>query len=227
MKTFVADLNTEIEPIENFIYSGLEDQVSNVFKCTALFAQGTDKKKVFEAAVGSVPYPRATLSINSIDEDAESFNSKALALQRVNVGLSQDGRVVKQVSVLPVLLPITLEYVTKDVRDLSLFANRLHFSRHLGSLNFNVQYGRTVFSVRVLGDGSVPLPQREAELDTVQEYIVTTNLSVRSFISSEIATEIEVISDIEVTGFVGSDERSDEATIKDPTAEFWKFRTSE
>lgn len=219
-KTFNTTLNDELVPVEDFIYTGLEKQWSSVFGGVAAIVQSTDKKKVLQERMGGeLQYPYTSFTITSIAEVEGRGNQKFAALHGTPVALSRDGSTFKRVGFLPVEVTLNAELVTNNFQQLSRLVNTWMFARIKGTLHFNVNYGRTAFSIRVQPSGTLSLPERQADNDTPQEYILTAEVALHSYISDILSVQADIVQEVEMDVALASEP----GTNLRGDVQFWKF----
>lgn len=193
-----------LQPIEHFVLEGLQKQLSRVFKCRFLLLQSTDKKPQLEKLRGEARNPSATASypfgfmvINSLNKVEDAYNQKAMVIQGQHVFKANENKAY-YATVLPIQMMVNVELYANSFTSVLKFANDWLFAPHLGTLHFNVSYGRTSYPVQVTTNTQLQIPQREAELDNVQEYLVTSDLTIRGWMSRARLAEQEIADKIEV-----------------------------
>lgn len=212
-----------VAPVEDIILSGLQRQFQQVFRCTFVVVQSTDKKAMLQQfrtdKTRPQTYPFGFLTITALNQVEDTYNVKALVLDGTQVFKASDNKSYRA-TIMPVQLQLNVEYFTNSFRDMKEFANTWMFAPKLGYLHFNVNYGRTSFPIQVTPSTSLSIPTREAELDQAQEYPVTTEITVRSFMSRSTLLETEVVTNIET-----SLRETDPTTFADAGGDnaFWSF----
>lgn len=220
---YAVNLSEGLVPIEDFIRTGLQKQVATLFSCSASWVQSSDKKRSIQGQSpdGKITYPFLVLTLTDVSEQDSSFNAKYLALSGQPVALGRDGKTYTRVSFVPVQCNVAVEYYSNNAMDLDRFTNKWFFARKLGHLNFNVKFGRTTFSIQVQCSSSLSIPVREANPGETQEYVITTQLSMNSYLSSDAVTS-DVLDEIQVSVAAATLE-NEAAAINDPNAQFWSF----
>lgn len=203
-----SGLNLTLEPIEEFVFKGLQQKISRVFETQTVWVTANDKVKTLQRMFGSenqegndvkVKYPYTFLTLGSVTESVDRGNTRASAMRGLsNVVPSTDGKRTFRVQYIPTDFSVSIEFVTNNFAQVKSFANRWLFAKKLGWFNFNVSYGRGSFSVSVSPEGSVQIPQREAELDTPAEYTVQASLTIGGYISLSTLVEQQVTNSLEI-----------------------------
>lgn len=198
-----SGINLTLDPVEKFVFDGLQSRFTEVFEAKSIWATSTDKTKVLQklfanpasgAAETQIRYPYAFLTLNTVATSEVRGNIKVMSLHGLSsVLLVDDQKRAFRVKVLPMDFAVTVEFVTNDFPEVLAFANKWMFARTGGWLRYNVQYGNAVFTVAVDLDGALQIPQREADLTNVQEYTVTATLTVQGFISFATLIEQQII----------------------------------
>ena len=197
-----ADDAVVIDPIETFIFTGLQQQFTRVFKGEFLIMQSSDKKQLLVkrrsvAEQNKRRYPFGFLIVSSINPVEDGYSTKAMVLAGNQVVKAADNLMYRAV-VMPVLLSFTVEAYFNSFRSMIDFSNSWMFAPKLGLLHFNVNYGSRSYPIQVTPSTSLSVPVREAELDAPQEYLLTSDITVRGFMSrstlmpTEIPTQLDV-----------------------------------
>lgn len=219
-KVFNTTLNDELVPVEDFVYTGLEKQWTSVFGGVAAIVQSTDKKRVLqEIAGGELQYPYTALTIASLAEIEGRGNTKFSALHGTPISLADDKTTYRRVGFLPLELTMNVEMTTNSFQQLNRLVNTWMFARIKGTLHFNVNYGRTSFSIRVHPSGSVSFPERQADNDSVQEYVLTSELSLHSYISDTESVQTDIIHEVQTELTLGAEPGKPASDTQ-----FWSFK---
>lgn len=220
-----AGLNLTLDPVEKFIFAGLQRQVLKVFEAKSVWTTSNDKIKALqqlfgqpsqEASEQNVTYPYVFLTLGSLAESTDRANANATAARGLpNVVPSSDARRSFRVSYLPIDFTVTFDYVTNNYADVIKFSKAWLFTRRKSLLNFSVTYGRSSFSVSVRPDNTVQIPPRESELEGAGEYTITQTLTVLGYVSE--ATLVEQ----QITTIVEADLALNDGTV------FWSTQSPE
>jgi len=195
----------KLQPIEEFIYSGFAKRYYQVFNAIPVMVTAFDKAKAVEKAFeGKVPtYPIGLITPVSIDQNIESYATNQLA--RRGLGSIIDNDSMYSVKLLPALLELEIEYRTlrfsgTDDSVLS-YIKRWLFARRIGSLKFNVDYGRLVFPIDVMPSSSnVAIPLRESTVEAETCYKIVTNITLKGYISEAELAQQGIVKKIVVNG---------------------------
>ncbi len=227
-----SGLNLNVEPIEVLILRGLQKKVGQLFQCTTLISQATDKKLVLSKLMernGGLTYPFLFLKMTSMEKNRDYAN-KAMMLNGSMVVMSDSAaEKAYRMHFLPVLLRMECSYFTNSATDVQKFANKWMFVQDAGWTPFSIMYGKTNFPIQMALDDNVSIPERDASLENTQEVVVTSNIQVRSFISQAALVETEIIRGTELVGFLGNASDGDSIrkmsqVSRDGTKAFWSFR---
>lgn len=220
-----AGLNLTLDPVEKFIFAGLQRQVLKVFEAKSVWTTSNDKIKALQQLFGqpsqeaselNVTYPYVYLTLGSLAEATDRGNINAASSRGLsNIVPSSDARRSFRVSYIPVDFSVTFDYITNNYSDVIKFSKAWLFARNKGMLNFDVTYGRGKFSVSVRPDSTVQIPPREAELEGSGEYTITQTLTILGYVSD--ATLVEQ----QVTTIVEADLALNDGTV------FWSTQSPE
>lgn len=196
-----SGLNLTLDPVEKFIFSGLQKQMLRVFGAPAVWVTSTDKVHAIKQFFGQrkVSYPYICIVLQSIAESDDRGNSKASALRGLPAVLANDMRRMYRVQYAQTDFRIGVELVTNSFEDVLKFSNRWMFSRKLGNIKFEVAYGSVSFGVGTMLDQDIQIPIREADPNNVTEYTVSTGMLVHGFMSNATLLEGQIKDTIEVT----------------------------
>jgi len=202
-----AGLNLTLEPVEKFIFAGLQSKVLRLFEAKSVWVTSNDKVKALQQLFGqpsqeaseiNVVYPYVFLALTSLAEATDRSNVNVAASRGLpNVVPASDGRRSFRLSYIPVDMSVTVEYITNNYADVIKFSKLWLFARHKGGLNFSVTYGRSSFSVSVRPDSTVQIPPRESELEGTGEYTVTQTLTIHGYLSESTLVEQQVTTSLE------------------------------
>lgn len=209
-------LNLTLNPIESFIFSGIQTRFLEVFEAKSIWATSSDKTKLLQRLFGSqgsgaaetnVTYPYAFLTLNTVSTSETRGSIKALSLYGIQTSVViEDQKRAYRVKVSPTDFSVAIEYVTNNYQNVLRYVNTWMFAREGGWLKFDVSYGNAQISVGIEMDANVTLPQREADLTNVQEYTVTSNLTILGYMSFSVLQEQQVIDTVQVSELLGTND---------------------
>jgi hypothetical protein len=181
----VSGLNLQLTPVENLIFDGLQRSFLRVFKTPAVWSTSTDKVKAIASLFNGHPirYPYAVLSLSSTSEAVDRFNVSNTARRGTTVVVSSDQKRSFRVQFIPVDFEVSVEFYSNSYQNLLTFSNEWLFARRLGWLKFEVAYGSKSFSIGIEQEPNLSIPQREADPNESQEYLLTTILKIVGHIS--------------------------------------------
>lgn len=210
-----SGINQTLDPIEKFVFDGLQKRFTEVFEAKSIWATSSDKTKLLQKLFGNpasgaaevqIQYPYAFLNLGTGMPSDIRGNIKYMSLHGLSAVLMvDDQKRAYRVKLQATDFTVTIEYVTNSYADVLKYANRWMFARTGGWLRYNVQYGNSVLTVATDLDGTVQFPQREADLTNVQEYTVTTTLTLQGFMSFATLMEQQVIDTVVITPQLGAE----------------------
>lgn len=224
-----------VDSLQDYHFKGLQERFMTRLKLpSAWVSNQAEKSRIIaelfssngsagQAQPGVVQYPYALFTLQSIAEDPERGNMRSMAKRGSPVMVTTDRRRYLMVHYAPVVYRVQVEYVTNSLAHLKGFTRALLLARLQGWFNFNIAYGRTSFTVRVLVDGDVSMPQREDRAQGAAEFALQTNFQMKGFIDLPDLTEGEVISEIGTEIFV---QREGMENSTNGAVSAWKFPSS-
>lgn len=209
-----AGLNLTLDPVEKFIFKGMQRRFLEVFEAKAIWVTSTDKVKLLQKEFGTgnaagatdinVTYPYVFLTLGTVATSEARGNIKALSVYGMQTPVVvEDAKRAFRVKILPVDFTVSAEFVTNNYQDVLRYVNTWMFARTSGWLRFSVQYGTNSFAVSSEMDASLTIPQREADLTNIQDYVVTSNLVMQGHMSFATLQEQQVVDTVEVTTALG------------------------
>lgn len=198
-----SGLTLTLDPVENFVFSGIQQKFTEKFGCPAVWSTSTDAIQQVAKAQGGrnqVSYPYIILGMDAYTVSSTRGNIKNQALRGAQSVVVTDEKRTYRVHYLPMDFDISVELRANSFAQVSTFANRWMFSRVLGWLKFDIQYGTQHFGIGVEPSESLNIPKRDAEPGTVQEYILTSTLKVQGFISMPELLEQQIVDNLVITG---------------------------
>lgn len=210
-----SGLNLTLDPIEKFIFDGLQTRFIEVFEAKAIWVTSTDKTKLLQKLFGTpaagatetnIQYPYAFLTLGSVAPSEARGSIKALNLYGVRgTILTDDQKRGYRIKLSPIDFSVTIEYVTNNYKDVLNYTNKWTFARTNGWLRFNVNYGGTMFSIAMDLDGTVQIPQRDADLANPQEYVITTTLTMQGYMSFATLMEQQIVDTVQINTVLGAE----------------------
>lgn len=152
-----------------------------------------------------VAYPYAYLTLNTLAGAEDRQNASSTARRGLMGTVSTDSKRYFKVHFMPADFEVGIELVTNRYEDLLRYGNTWMFARRRGWLKFEVAYGSASFGVGVDMDPSVAYPQREADPEGVQEYVMSASLAVRGYISDPVLVEGQVKDTVMSAGSLASE----------------------
>ena len=173
-------------PIENFIFDGVSQRLSQCFKCYVQYSNAENKTLEFEKIrKKQVKFPYLFHNLVSVQAIDDLYNSNYLARKGIWVN-RESYNVRSSVKLLYTRFDMQATYFTdKDAgADSVLFyMRRWLFARRLGYLKFNINYGNTKLACHIeLGD-SISHPTQPSEMDAMPVYQVESTFTVLGFMS--------------------------------------------
>ncbi len=196
----LSGLNQELVPVERLIFDGLQRSFLRVFKTPSVWVTSSDKVHAAARLFGGKPvvYPYVFLTLNSSATSEERQNNLVAARRGMVATVSTDTKRYYRVSFLPEDFEVGVEFVSNKHADLLKFNNTWKFARKLGWLKFEVAYGSVSFGVSSLLEPNVSFPLRTAEPDEVQEYVMSTSLTIQGYLTNPILLEGQVVDSLDI-----------------------------
>ena len=191
----LSGLNLELVPVERLILDGLQRSFLRVFKTPSVWVTSSDEVKAVARLFEGKPvtYPYATLRLGSQTESETRQAPNATSRRGLPAVITTNNKRYYRVHFLPMDFQVTSRLVTNSFQDLMKFSNSWMFARRNGNLKYEVAYGNVSFGIHLDLEQTITFPQREADPDNVQEYIMESNLTVQGFISDPILLEGMII----------------------------------
>lgn len=211
-----SGLNLELEPVENLIFEGLQNNILRVFKSPAVWNKTTaDAPAIKSLFQGSKPqYPYCLLKLRSWSESADRQNTQSSARRGVTSVVTSDRKRAYKVHFIPTDFSVEVKFFSQDYAKVLDLSNKWLFARRLGWLKFETVYGNTVFTVGTEMSAELEIPDRDASLEENSEFVITTTLVVKGYISLATLIEQQVADTIEVS--LGTHDQSQQNVV-------WKF----
>lgn len=211
-----AGLNLTVDPIDNFVYAGLQRRIFEVLEVPSVISTTQDDsdetslQRLFGTEnqggndTKSVKYPYGLLRVQSIDRDLERGNVGEFMRRGVLVTPpTESGSRAFRASVCPAIFSIQFRMVTNSFRELNRKIPILLQLSQRGWLNFNVLYGRVSISVAVRVELPLQVPSREGAAGTLQEYKMDIPLRVSGFSSIPTLIEQQIVKQVNIENWVG------------------------
>lgn len=192
----------ELEPIENFIFKGLQQRLIEVFAAPVVMVNATDEiqalRKIREKGV---TYPYLFLSITGMAETKDSYRSMPFIRRGMDIVLSTDRKVAKKVAIMPTDVTFEVSYRHNSFPDVIEFGKRWLFAARGGYLKFTIEYGKS-FDIHIYLSEELQIPKREANPENVTEYIVLTSLTVKGWFSEKKIREQQMALEVNVDAYI-------------------------
>lgn len=225
----IAGNTVDLDPVESFILAGVRQRVSETLVAKTIWVTSNDKSKALQRMFGNVAaagaqdvkieYPYCFLKMGQFQIATDRGNVAALNLYGIKGAVIVDDQKRSfRVKLLPADIQVTLEYVTNSFQIARDAGKRLLFARHNGWLAFNVQYGRSTIQVVCTMPEDIQIPEKEADLGTVQEYVVSTAFTIRGYLSESTLIEEQIVDNVVVVADI---------TTGKPGVAVWAFNTED
>lgn len=208
--------------VDQFILEGVQQQFLKLFNMPSVWTTSTDKIKALEKIFPDkqqpdfkITYPYAFLILGAWQKSPDRGNRRASSLRGTRVDVSTDVKSSTNVRTLPVDMTVSVEMYFNRYLDMTDTGRRWMFMQERGSLNFQIAYGQSSFDISVIPEDNITFPQREADPDNVQEYVMTTSMVIRGHISETEPIQVPVIDQVVVEG----------STNADPSTVIWSFKS--
>ena len=180
-----------VEPIEDFVFKGFQNQFRNVFECPVTITNSSDpiqiiKRKEKERGK-EISYPYAFISVANI---AFGDNLTSHRLSRVGITSPVKGsseNLANRIQCVPVNFEINIRYYTNCLMgapgSVLSFASKWISAQRLGKLKYDIVYSDVPFSIVPFLEESLNIPTREEITDNVAHYEVEGSLTLKGYIS--------------------------------------------
>jgi len=195
---------TMLQPVDDFIFEGWNKRFQQVFGCKmCAFIQDNDETKVLNRLFDGkdIEYPYAWFKIDTTSNTPETFSTNYMARRGFDIAVRDDK--LLRAKFVPTTFDITVTYITNQFDgvypgSVRSFLRRWPMARRSGFMKFKVNYGRVQFGINVeLGD-SVQVPAGENKTEQEAVYKITTNASIRGYVSEPEIQEIGKINHLDV-----------------------------
>lgn len=195
----------KLQPIDNFVREGFAKQITNQFRCPAIFVSSPDKTRNLQTLLGNKTpeYPYIFLTIQSMAPNPDSYLNLSLLRQGIPVRINTDNNQAQLVRLAPTNFEIEVTYITNkysgDLDSVEGYVRRWLFARRNGSLQFNINYGMSQLSISYLLGDSVPIQPRDSPTDAESVYQVITTATVHGYVSEPELGTRGIINQIQLT----------------------------
>ena len=185
-------MDNSLNPIEDFINTGLKERFFKVFSVPLLFYNGPDvksaiRKKLKDPEKANIyPFARARLSGVALNE--MSYKPNTLLRRGLHGGASHDNTLTYKLSMIPVIFTYEVDIYTQDLPSLKHLSKLWLLSATRNNLKFTVSYGIGPIDIDVKPDRQLSIPPREGGVTEVKEYVMTSNLAVHGYMSEDLST---------------------------------------
>lgn len=214
-------MQTRVQPIDEFIFQGVAQKMTQQFQGTAVYVTSPDKVRALQTVTGKTPeYPFIFLNVQTWSAASDRYNSVKMSRTGLHVKTTTDGGQFLTVRVLPVNFEVEVTFITNaydgvEGKSAKEFARRWLLVRRNGALGFTVNYGMMNFPITMVLNESVSLPNRETPTDQEATYSPTSTLTVQGYISEPVLGRKGRIQDIIL---------SEEVPPITPGATFYSFK---
>ncbi len=180
-------MDNSLNPIEDFINTGLAERFFKVFGVPLLFYNGPDVKAVRAQVMqktgqkDTYPYARAKTSGFALNETA--YKANTLLRRGLHGQASHDNTRTYKLSMIPVITTFEVELYVQDMRSLRNLSKQWLLACVRNNLKFTVNYGIGPVDIDVKLDKQLSVPPREGGTTEVKEYIMTANMMVNGYMS--------------------------------------------
>lgn len=197
-------MDNSLNPIEDFINTGLAKHFFRVFRVPLLFYNGPDVKAVLRQKMKKqddkdlYPFARARTSGFALNET--SYKPTTLARRGLHGQASHDNTLTYKLSMIPVTTTYEVEIYTQDMRSLKLLSKQWLITAATASgMKFTVNYGVGPIDIDVKLDKQLAVPPREGGVTEVKEYLLTANMTVNGYMSNDL-THSQAVKELDVEG---------------------------
>lgn len=212
-------MDNSLNPIEDFINTGLAKHFFQVFRVPLLFYNGPDVKAALRKMKKQddkdlYPFARARTSGFALNET--SYKATTLVRRGLHGQASHDSTLTYKLSMIPVTTTFEVEIYTQDMRSLRLLSKQwLVAAAKASSMKFTVNYGVGPIDIDVKLDKQLTVPSREGGVTEVKEYILTANMTVNGYMSDgDGLTHSQAVTELDVEGAVKALNESNDANVQ-------------
>lgn len=183
-------MDNSLNPIEDFINTGLAERFYRVFAVPLLFYNGPDVKQAITRKLKKeqkdiYPFARARTSGFALNEQT-SYKPNTLLRRGLHSHESHDHTLTYKLSMIPVTTTYEIELYVQDMRSLRLFSKNWLLSATRNNMKFAVTYGVATIDIDVKLEKQLTVPPREGGVTETKEYVLVTNMVVNGYMSEDI-----------------------------------------
>lgn len=220
----------KIDPIDKFIFEGVQSRFLEVFNVPTVWTTSTDETRALDRLFDGKDrknqrYPYAFLKMGTWDLPQDRLNNRGATLRGIPVSQSTDGKSYLSVKFLPMNFQVGVKFVTNSFREVVDFARGWMIASKAGYMSFQVEYGLTVVNVTLVMETSITFPQREGSPEEVQEYVAEVGMLVQGHISEPEVKQQVAVDEIELSLALGAASGVTDSSGPQPEV-FWSFSKS-
>lgn len=203
-----------LDPVERFVFEGLQQKLQKSFGCLSAWSTGTDDVRAVARLFNGTPvtYPYVTLKLTGSSLASDRQNLHAASFRGTRVRVSTDGNDGMLVRFLPVDFQVGARFVTNSFNEVLRIQSSWLFCVKDGRFSFDVSYGDTTFGINSVLEQQLSISPREANPDSIPEYLLESTMTVKGFISSPVVETQSIAKTAEVDAYL----RTGNETV-------WKF----
>lgn len=193
----------ELQPIDDFVLKGFQQRFQQQFECPCYYVTTNEEATIAQAAKEGEPlrYPYAFLRIQTVSSNTEGYSTNRMARHGLIAIVEDDNLVGHRVRCIPTTFDIEVKYVTDKFRSTQqgsvlAFIRRWLMARRIGSLQFNIRYGRLSLGVQVALGDSVPFSPRENAPENETSYQVLTTASIKGYVSEPVLGQQGIVNQV-------------------------------
>lgn len=135
---------------------------------------------------GTIQLPQTYLRLVTLSINNESYNNNALMLNGKYGAKKEGSNTVNRYELMAATYAFEFVHISQNFMDMFQFA-RDYVVRSLRrqSMNFTINYDGLALDVRVFMDDNVSPPEKDASVDTVNIYELTSNIRVNGWVMDE------------------------------------------
>lgn len=199
----------QIEPIEEFVFRGVQEYFVRVFGVSnAIWVTASDEAKVLDRVLKQstqkMEYPFCFLRMNSMALSVERQAAGPLGMRGQIIAVGEDQKKTFSARIMPVDISVTAKFLTQDFEDVKRLTRRWIFASRQNSLSFDIRYGRTALGIKSVLETTVSIPTRDAQPTQIQEYPMEASFVILGFISDETLIETQVADTLEISAHLAA-----------------------
>lgn len=183
---------TENITLDKIIIRGLALRIKSWFQLPSdpLFYSTTDtwlqlNEKAKQTNV-KLEYPQVLFKMTGVGiRNDGGYNPKSLMRHGPLGSLSSSNNYQRKLTPLPVNMTFECMFISDDIKQVRTYLNNWLYAVNLKTLNLNVNFDGSPFSIQVELDSDITVPDKEASVEQVNNYQVISNIIVHGYMTPD------------------------------------------